>query len=300
MYSVGDILILREKQKIIEGYYSEVDSLTSIFTINRRKNFKESYDKFISDLQTVVETTTGKNYKMIDYLNYCIRYWPYRCDAISIGDYLSGMVIDTAINHEQRQLLLALELYINLLYWAPKQDSADDRDSSIGISFKKNDVEKEAKRFLDNIRYMLEQCCNMYIRKKDEDLCPKYFITKKSAIVDAAAISEPELSDILLSYFDIRNEFDINFKKNALTNIYTYMEPYRPEYKKLVCSAVSEEFFTDMNVFGIRHNTKSQVRMNGKKKMDTCDKLFMMALYVLQTKTVNAFKEEMKGLRDKN
>ena len=140
----------------------------------------------------------------------------------------------------------------------------------------------------------------MYIRKKDEDLCPKYFITKKSAIVDAAAISEPELSDILLSYLDIRNEFDINFKKNALTNIYAYMEPYRPEYKKLVCSAVSEEFFTDMNVFGIRHNTKSQVRMNGKKKMDTCDKLFMMALYVLQTKTVNAFKEEMKSLRDKN
>lgn len=274
--------------------------MTSIFTIKRRKDFKESYDKFISDLQTVVETTTGKNYKMIDYLNYCIRYWPYRCDAISIDDYLNGMIADKYTKQEQCKLLLALELYVNLLYWAPKQDYADDRDSNIGISFKKNDVEKEANRFLDNIRYMLEQCCNMYIRKKDEDLCPKYFITKKSAIVDAAAISEPELSDILLSYLDIRNEFDINFKKNALTNIYAYMEPYRPEYKKLVCSAVSEEFFTDMNVFGIRHNTKSQVRMNGKKKMDTCDKLFMMALYVLQTKTVNAFKEEMKSLRDKN
>lgn len=93
----------------MKAIYSEVEPLTSIFTIKRRKNFKESYDKFISDLQTVVETTTGKKYKMIDYLDYCIRYWPYRCDAISIDDYLSGMVTDTAINQEQRQLLLALE-----------------------------------------------------------------------------------------------------------------------------------------------------------------------------------------------
>ena len=149
---------------------------------------------------------------MIDYLNYCIRYWPYRCDAISIDDYLNGMIADKYTKQEQCKLLLALELYVNLLYWAPKQDYADDRDSNIGISFKKNDVEKEANRFLDNIRYMLEQCCNMYIRKKDEDLCPKYFITKKSAIVDAAAISEPELSDILLSYLLKLRTFQTGYK----------------------------------------------------------------------------------------
>lgn len=53
-----------------------------------------------------------------------------------------------------------------------------------------------------------------------------------------------------------------------------------------------------MNVFGIRHNTKSQVRMQNKKKMEICDKLFMIAQYVLQTKNVNVLKEEMKSLRD--
>ncbi len=40
--------------------------------------------------------------------------------------------------------------------------------------------------------------------------------------------------------------------------------------------------------------------MYNKKKIEICDKLFLMALYVLQTITVNKFKEELKNVRGKS
>ena len=113
-------------------------------------------------------------------------------------------------------------------------------------------------------------------------------------------VAVPEQSETLLSYLDIRNQNDVEFKKAALTAVYGYMEPHRKEYKALACSTVSEEFFTSMNTFGIRHNTKSKIRLSSKKKIAVCDKLFMMAVYVLQTGDVNEYKNELKELREKH
>ena len=48
--------------------------MNSIFTIERRKNLKESFDIFIIDLQsTVVTTSTNDRYKMVNYFDRCIR-----------------------------------------------------------------------------------------------------------------------------------------------------------------------------------------------------------------------------------
>lgn len=54
-----------------------------------------------------------------------------------------------------------------------------------------------------------------------------------------------------------------------------------------------------MNTFGIRHNRKSQIRMQSKKKIKVYDRLFMMAVYVLQTSEVNEYKNELAELRNK-
>ena len=62
-------------------------------------------------------------------------------------------------------------------------------------------------------------------------------------------------------------------------------------------SAISEEFFTGMNTFGTRHNTKAQVKMQSKKKNNVCDMLFKMAIYVLQTTEVNGYKDALKKMR---
>lgn len=273
--------------------------MASIFTIERRKDFPKAFTNFFEDLQTKISTTAGVEYKMFDYLDHCIRYWPHRCGATGIDDYLKSIDVDITKPKEDKDLLLTLELIINLLHWAPKQDGIDDKNTELSFSFKKNDVENEAERLLENVDYLLEECCNMMVREKADKVFPKYCITKRNAKVDAAAVAVPELSEVLLGYFDIRNQDDIEYKKSALTTIYGHMEPRRKEYKALACSAISEEFFTSMNTFGIRHNTKSQVRLGPKKKLTVCDQLFMMAVYVLQIDDVNGYKNELKGLREK-
>lgn len=271
----------------------------SIFTIERRKDFSEAFSKFFEDLQSSVTTSTGDSCKMFMYLEHCIRYWPHRCGATGIDDYLKGIGVDITNPKEDKDLLLILELLINLLHWAPKQDFKDNKNNEFNVFFNKNDVENEAERLIENAEYLLEQCCDMTVRIVEDDKYPKYFITKRNVRIDAAVAVVPKLRDVLLGYLDIRNADDIEYKKSALTDLYGYMEPRRKEYKALACSAVSEEFFISMNSFGIRHNTQSQVRMQTKKKMDVCDKLFMMAAYVLQTAEVNKYKNELKALRQK-
>lgn len=270
----------------------------SIFTIERRSNFPEAFSKFLMDLQSPVITTTGETFKIFLYLDRCLRYWPHRCGSTSIDDYLKGINVDITSPKEDKDLLLCLELLINLLYWAPTQDFNDDKNTDFCISLKKNDVEIEADRLIQNAEYILEQCCNMTVREEYDKDFPKYFITKRNAHVDATVVVVPEMRDVLLGYMDIRNADDIEYKKSALTAIYGYLEPHRKEYKGLSCSSISEEFFASMNSFGIRHNTKSQLRMSAKKKKQVCDKLFQMAVYVLQTTEVNEYKDMLKSMRE--
>lgn len=273
--------------------------MNSIFTIERRKNFQETFDRFIEDLKTPVTTSNNAGYKMITYLNRCIRYWPHRCGAVSIEDYLNAIAVDVTKPKDDRDRLLILELYINLLHWAPKQDFLDNKSDILSFPYKKDEIENETERLLKNVAYILEQCCNMNIREIDDSVFPKYRITKRNVRVDAAAVAVPELAEILLGYFDIRNEDDLDYKKTALTSIYSYLEPRRKEFKEHACSSICEEFFAAMNNFGIRHNTKAQIRLQANKKKSVCDRLFMMAVYVLQTQEVLQYKNELKVLREK-
>lgn len=277
----------------------------SIFTIERRKDFNECLGGFIEDIHNSVVSAgigSGNTMKVSEYLNHCIRYWPYRCGATSVDDYLKGIGIDMSNPEPTKDSLLMMELFINLLYWAPKQNINDlglDSFSMLGMG--KNDVSYESERLLRNAEYILEQCCNMKIRETyvEEDDFPQYHICKRDQNVDAAIEAVPELSDILLGYLDIRNADNRKYKEKALTDIYGFMEPRRKDYKSMSCGAVSEEYFACMNAFGIRHNTKSQVRIHYSKRNNVYDKLFKMAIYVLQTPDVTALKEDMKALRSK-
>ena len=272
--------------------------MQSIFTIERRKDLRELFEIFYKDLDSVINTSAYGSCSMNKFLDRCIKYWPYRCGAIGISDYMAAVGVDIKSLQDDKEILLTMELLINLLHWAPKQNAMDDEPMKLNFSLGKFDVINEAERMLQNADYMLEQCCNMKVREENCRLFNKYHVTRKNAGIDAAIIVVPQLSDTLLSYFDIRNEDDIEYKKSTLTTIYNYMEPHRKEYKAQVCGSVSEEFFTCMNSFGIRHNTKSQIKMQSKKKKAVCDKMFFMAVYVLQTQSVNEYKNELKGMRE--
>ncbi|MBR0093078.1 MAG: hypothetical protein IJP92_15425, partial [Lachnospiraceae bacterium] len=259
------------------------------------------FAEFLSDINnSVVGTSTGNTMKVSIYLEHCMRFWPYRCGATGITEYLQAIGIDTKNLQPDRDGLLMMELYVNLLRWAPMQDFNDSRQDVISVSFKKNDVEKESERLIFNAKYILEQCCNMQVREVDGEYdFPQYRIYKRDAVVDDTAEEVPELSDILLGYLDIRNADSREYKEAALTKIYGYLEPRRNELKGLGCGPVSEEFFACMNSFGIRHKTKTQVKIHYSKRNTIYDKLFKMALYVLQTTTIKQLKDEMMKLREK-
>ncbi|MGL0865070.1 hypothetical protein ACSTB5_05170 [Faecalibacterium duncaniae] len=273
--------------------------MVSIFECERRKDFAKSFADFFEDLRTKITTSSGVNYTVFEYLNRGVRYWPHRCGATGIDNYLKQIGVDITAPHNDKDLLVIFELLINLLYWAVQQDYIDDKNCDFSLSFAKNDVENESNRLIKNAKYILEQCCNMKIREEQDDEFPKYYITKRNVSIDEAAISVPRLADVLLGYYDVRNADNVDAKKAALTAIYAYMEPHRKEYKGLSCGAISEEFFASINTFGIRHNTESQKKMSAKKMVGLCDKLFAMAVYILQTPDVNKSKDALKELRDK-
>lgn len=271
----------------------------SIFTIEKRIDFNTAFADFLSDMdKSSVEVSVGNRIIVSKYLDRCMRYWPYRCGATGIEEYLKAIGIDINNPNPKEDTLLMMELFINLLHWAPEQYYKDTSDDVFSLSFQKNNVEKESERLIDNAKYILEQCCNMRIREvSNGDSFPQYRIIKRSAKVDSAVEAVPELSDILLGYLDIRNADSREYKEAALTTIYGYMEPKRNIYKGLSCGSISEEFFSCMNSFGIRHKGKSQVKIHYTKRNAVYDKLFKMALYVLQTPDVNEYKDEMKALR---
>lgn len=272
--------------------------MTSIFTIEQRLDFNELFTSFLKDLQSTKVEVGIEEYTMFNYLNRSLRYWPHRCGAKSMTEYLQLRGVDFNDKLSGKERLCFLELVINLLYWAPRQESIDKSiDEDNCFSLKKTQIQIESERLLDDAEYMLEQCCSIWIREEEAEEYPKYLVTKKNASVDAAVIAAPELSNLLLSYFDLRNEKDEFFKRSALIEMNRYLEKDKNTYKSLTCSSIFNEFTAAMNKFDIRHGDTRQIEL--ENPIELYDKLFLMGIYVLQTKNVNKLKEEVKELRMK-
>lgn len=141
--------------------------MKSIFEIERRKSFESGYERFIADLEeTQFTDSLYEDYTMAEYLDYCIRYWPYRCGAICIKDYLTDINIDSSFIETDEQRFIILELYLNLLHWAPYQDTKDSQRTALVSLNKSNVITEESKRLIINLEYILEQCCNMRVREE--------------------------------------------------------------------------------------------------------------------------------------
>lgn len=279
-----------------------IDMTPSIFSIERRNDFSKDFTAFYEDLiNTEVIASSGSKVKMINYLEYCLRYWPYRRAAVNINDYLLSIEVDMRNPKTDTDLILILELLINLLHYAETMDMKDRDSIHFEISWGATAMSKEAERFLQNAEYILEQSCNMKVRMgeySDGIETPQYFITKRDAFVDATVEMVPELAEILLGYLDIRNKTNRRYKENALIEIYKYIEPRRNEFKKGIAGSVSEEFFAAMNKFEIRHSEDRKVKLHYKKRDAVYDKLFRMGLFVIQSDTVVHYKDEVKKLRN--
>lgn len=271
----------------------------SIFNIERRMDFISSYERFINDLKnTVVDPHRQSNMAMMRYLEHCLKYWPYRQSASSIKEYLSQIDVDMDNPKSELEYLLIMELFINLLHYVHVVEKM--AYGSLSFVMEPPRIDQEADRLIQNAEYFLEQCCNMRVRVecKEGIETPQYYISKRNERVDATVSLVPELADVMLGYLDVRNEDDRAYKKQALLEIYDYMEPKRDDYKGGIASSISEEFFASMNRLEIRHNRDSQIKIHYSKKNAVYDKLFFMSIYVLQSGEVSKMKDELKSLRD--
>lgn len=268
--------------------------MASIFDIEERKSFSDSFFAFYNDIYNGFVIVKGKRKRLKEYLNYCFKYWHYREGKTSIWEYLESKGVDCEAVEAKQDKLMVMELFINLLYFMPIQTKADN---PFDLMLDENStVMRESNRLITNAEYILEKCCNMSVRAIECEMGVQYRISKRDFAVDSAVEAAPDLSDVLLGYYDMRNANDINYKESALTTLYKHLEPSRKAYRECPIKAVSEEFFRGLNEFGIRHNKTGQLSEEQKKLL--YDNLFRIGIFILQAKEAYTIREELEALRE--
>lgn len=266
----------------------------SIFDLERRSDLVTDYLGLMEDMKrTTIHSNDMKDCSLYAFLNKSIQDWTYRQAASSIDMYLNSLNIHKP-GEEIVDTIYALELIFNLLKWAPEYDILHTNPFS-GFNWD-CDVSSACKRFSENIEFILEQN-NMAVREFSKTPQIQYRIYKRSAEVDAALESAPNLAEILLSYLDIRNEKDEKSKKDALKNISYYLEPLRRGFKGTAYNSLCDNVFFVFNNCSIRHNNDKQIKMKKSDRMKMYDNTFKMCLILIQVQDIKKYTDEVKILK---
>lgn len=272
----------------------------SIFQLERRLDLLEDFWDLYKSMDCYKLRSHGLDDKtLMVLLDEVIADWPYREGVSSIRSYLAKKNINLEDNDEsafsrEEKVLYSLELYINLLHWVHESNAKND---VLTINLSNITLEQELKPFIDNIEYILERC-NMRVREKPvKGNFPQYIIIKRDVNVDAVIEEVPELSDVLLSYLDIRNKNDEQAKREILKQIADYLEPKRKDYKSTAYSSLCDSLFVVFNKCNIRHNDKNQIKLRKPQRMKLYDQTFTAAIHLMQMESVNVFKETVNQLK---
>ena len=270
----------------------------SIFDLERRSSLVEDFNNLCDDFK---RKKIQKDYTIMSLIEESICDWEFREGAGNIDLYLDNKQIN--INSSKRspytkdeKIIFTLELYINLLKWAPRHI---EKKKTIldSLNFGQIPLENVLNPYIENIIFILEQI-NMTVRKRElSNGSYQYVVTKRDADVDATLESAPEIAEVLLSYLDIRYSRDLVFKKNALANIAGYLEPKKNDYKSTEYYGLCKSLFFAFNSFGIRHNDDKQIQLGEDEQMDIYDKIFRMAVHLIQASQVKEFNEIIDSYR---
>lgn len=255
----------------------------SIFDLESRVDLVEELHDLREDMKnTIVSCNEVKSKAVISILDESITDWPYREGSSSIHLYMRKRLYSEyprLLFPEDENAVFYFELYLNLLHWAPEHYNG--KPDPFDLILKNPPLEESLKRFIENITFVLEKC-NMNVREDKVNAFPQYIITKRDAQVDTTIDIVPELSEVLLSYLDIRNQHDEVFKKNAIKTIADYLEPKRKTFKGTGYSGLCDYVFYAFNRLGIRHNNKEQVTLKKSERMKLYDVLFRMTMHLIQ------------------
>lgn len=265
----------------------------SIFDLERRSDLLTDYSRLIEDMKkATIHSKSMKDRPLYAFLDESIQDWPFRQATSSMNLYLSNLNVNKP-GEEIIDTIYSLELIINLLEWAPIHDANISNPLS-GLTWD-CDVSSVCNRFIENIEFILEQN-NMAVREFGKEAPLQYRIYKRRAEVDAALESVPELSELLLSYLDVRNENDEAHKKLVLKELADYLEPRRKQYNGGMYKGLSDDVFTVFNKCNIRHNDANQVKLRKPQRMKLYDNTFKMCLHLLQVEEVSDYKKQIKEL----
>ena len=228
-------------------------------------------------------------------MNDCIKTWPYRQAATSIGTYADAHGFMFSEAQADVDVLYSYELLLNLLYWAPAYETSR---ADIFEWDNSSTVKEECIRCIENISFNLEMI-NMRVRTTGGKDVPQYVISKRDAQVDAVIEAVPQLSDALLSYLDIRNQNDETAKKAVLKAIADHLEQKRKDgcYKGTSYKNLCEDLFTVFNNASIRHKNNTQWKLRKPERMKLYDQTFKAAIHLLQMEDVDAFQTAVSELK---
>lgn len=272
----------------------------TIFDLERRMDpFEEIEDIQIHLENTQVACKSYESLTVMALINRAIQTWPYREGDSTISAYLDKRGIKFDLKSDEGvsidDVYYTLELYLNLLYWAPEYDR--NRVTLTEFDFGGTSLRESLQQYIEDIVYFFEQC-NMTVRKrKGKKDFPQYVVTKRDAAVDATIEQAPEISEILLSYLDIRNAKDEEFKKKAIRDIADYLEPKRKYYNGTAYKGLCESLFYAFNTFDIRHNNEKQKKLRKPQRMELYDKLFQMSLHLIQSEQIKEYKDQIDGYK---
>ena len=270
----------------------------SIFDLECRVDFGEEFKDIIGDLQNSKISVGLRTTAVFAALEESIKDWPYRSGSSSILSYMKKRLYGSnskQLFSDEEIALYYLELYINLLHWVPKHYDmmADPYDLHIGGL----PISASLDRFIEDISFILEQC-NMRVREVQSPVFPKYVITKRDADVDATIDVAPELSEVLLSYLDIRNAKDEEFKKSAIKIIADYLEPKRHSFDGTGYKGLCDDVFYAFNGISVRHNNAKQVSLKKADRMKLYDALFRMSLHLIQKERMDEYRGFIKEIKN--
>ena len=271
-------------------------SRKTIFELERRTDLVSDFRFTVTDLEkTNVITKSLGNMSLKQLINDCIKTWPYRQGASSIPSYASAKGFDIYDIDDETDILYNYELFLNLLHWAPTYD----RNRADMLSFDDSStIVEECARCIENIEYKLEMV-NMRVREITTEETPQYVISKRDANVDAVIEAVPKLSEVLLSYLDVRNRNDEGAKKAVLKAIADHLEQKRKDkcYQGTEYNRLCENLFAVFNNASIRHKNSQQWKLKKPERMKLYDQTFKAAIHLMQKEDIDLFNSKVSDLK---
>ncbi len=256
----------------------------SIFNLNSKSTYKEEYLKMIKVLSSKCVSFNKKSYTYFDYIDkYLFNKWKYRGTYLDLYSYLEFIGISIKSNKVTEESfinLLEFLLNIQLLIESIKYYN----DNTIFNSMCQSVLFHNIPIILDKFGYQAY------------DMDDKVIILNKGLVYDDLLELVPDdIYEAMLSYRNINNN-GIRMKKLILNKIYDYIITDIDRYKSYNSSIFTciKTIVTKMGITG--NIDKKYINLSNYKLKKYYDNCFEMMCYLINTKNIYKYREEIKQI----